>query len=229
MATKKASVTEVITIKPVERLTAEITIVGDTPLIVHAWSEKAKKEILDNQQGKKKGTKKEYRNPVAEFIRSMYWLDGMPEITEGAKEEECEIIFNNAIANGARFGFPAVAVKAAAVGAAYRQGYTKSKTQPNGAFYVTGITDREFIEIKSDTPVLREDMVTIGMGTADLRYRGEFRNWSAKIRIEYIKDGVFTLENIINMINLGGFCCGLGEWRTEKGGLSGSFHVETIN
>ena len=36
MATKKASVTEVITIKPVERLTAEITIVGDTPLIVHA-------------------------------------------------------------------------------------------------------------------------------------------------------------------------------------------------
>ena len=106
---------------------------------------------------------------------------------------------------------------------------TKSKTQPNGAFYVTGTTEREFIEIESDTPVLREDMVTIGMGTADLRYRGEFRNWSAKIRIEYIKDGVFTLENIINMINLGGFCCGLGEWRTEKGGLSGSFHVETIN
>ena len=54
MATKKSAVTEVITIKPVERLTAEIKIVGDTPLIVHAWSEKAKKEILDNQQGKKK-------------------------------------------------------------------------------------------------------------------------------------------------------------------------------
>ena len=101
MATKKSAVTEVITIKPVERLTAEIKIVGDTPLIVHAWSEKAKKEILDNQQGKKKGTKKEYRNPVAEFIRSMYWLDGMPEIPDGAKEEECEIIFNKAVESGA--------------------------------------------------------------------------------------------------------------------------------
>ena len=32
-------------------------------------------------------------------------------------------------------------------------------------------------------------------------------------------------KNIVNMINLGGFSCGLGEWRTEKGGMHGTFHV----
>ena len=39
MTTKKA---EAITIKPLALKTVKIRIVGDTPLITHAWSEKAK-------------------------------------------------------------------------------------------------------------------------------------------------------------------------------------------
>lgn len=226
MATKKTS-TEVIMIKPVEKVTAEITIVGESPLIVHAWSEKAKKEILDAQQGKKKGKKSDRRNPVEDFIRSLYWLDGMPEIPDGADEEECERIFLDAVSKGARFGFPAVAIKKAAVSAAYRQGYTKDKVSANGTFWLNGVDDPEFVVIESDEPpVMREDMVKIGMGTADLRYRAEFKNWKARCRISYIKDGILSAENIINMINLGGFCCGLGEWRSEKGGISGAFTVQ---
>ena len=226
MAVKKNA--EIITIKPVEKVTAEITIIGESPLIVHAWSEKAKREMLDAQQGKKSGKKKEYKNPVADFIRSMYWLDGTPHIPDGATEEEAEQIFNDAISKGARFGFPAVAIKKAAVSAAYRQGLTKDKVSANGSFWLNGIDDVEFVEIESDEPpVMREDMVKIGMGTADIRYRGEFRNWKCRCRISYLKDGVFSLENIISMINLGGFCCGLGEWRTEKGGISGAFRVAT--
>jgi hypothetical protein len=226
MATAKK--TEVITIKPIEKITAEVTIVGDSGLIVHAWSEKAKKEMLDAQQGKAKGKKKEFKNPVADFIRSMYWLDGMPNIPDGATEEEAEEIFNEAIKKGARFGFPAVAIKKAAVSAAYRQGITKDKVSANGSFWLTGTEDPEFVEIESEEPpVMREDMVRIGLGTADIRYRGEFKNWKCKCRISYLKDGAFSLENIIAMINLGGFSCGLGEWRTEKGGISGAFHVQT--
>lgn len=226
MATKKTA-TEVISIKPVEILSTDITIVGESPLIVHAWSEKAKKEILDAQQGKKKGKKKDIRNPVEDFIRSLYWLNGMPEIPDGATDEECEQIFYDAVNNGARFGFPAVAIKKAAVSAAYRQGYTKDKVSANGTFWLNGVDDPEFVVIESDEPpVMREDMVKIGMGTADLRYRGEFKHWKARCRISYIKDGILSLENIINMINLGGFCCGLGEWRMEKGGISGAFRVE---
>ena len=227
MATKKTN-TEVITIAPVEKVSAEITIVGESPLIVHAWSEKAKKEILDAQQGKAKGKKKTFKNPVEDFIRSMYWLSGMPDIPEGATEEECEELFNEAIKNGARFGFPAVAIKKAAVSAAYRQGITKDKVSANGSFWLTGIDDVEFVEIETDEPpIMREDMVKIGMGTADIRYRGEFKKWKCRCRISYLKGGVFSLENIISMINLCGISCGLGEWRTEKGGISGSFRVET--
>jgi hypothetical protein len=224
MPTKKT--TEVVTIQPVEKLTAEITIVGETGLIVHAWSEKAKKEMLESQQGKSKGKKKEFKNPVRDFIQSLYWLDGTPEVPDAATEEEAEMIFNEAIAKGARFGFPAVAIKKAATSAAYRQGWTKDRVSANGSFWLTGLDGSEFVEIESDEPpVMREDMVRIGQGTADLRYRGEFKNWKCKCRISYLKNGVFSLENIISMINLGGFSCGLGEWRTEKGGISGSFSV----
>lgn len=226
-ATSSTTNETAVVISPVKIESTVITIAGDTPLIIHSWSEKAKKEILDAQQGKKKGKKADYRNPVAEFIRSLYWLDGAPEIPEEAKEEECEEIFNKAIKSGARFGFPAVAVKAAAVAAAYRQGLVKNKVSANGSFFINGVDDDEFIEIESnEPPIMREDMVKIGMGTSDLRYRGEFKQWKANIKITYIKDGVFSLENIINMINLGGFSCGLGEWRIEKGGLNGAFHVE---
>ncbi len=227
MATAKKTA-EVITIAPVVKKTAEITIIGETPLIVHAWSEKAKREILEAQQGKAKGKKKSFKNPVEDFIRSMYWLDGMPEIPENSTPEECEEIFNEAIRSGARFGFPAVAIKKAAVAAAYRQGLMKDKVSANGTFWLNGINDAEFVEIETDEPpVMREDMVKIGMGTADLRYRGEFKSWKCKCRISYLEGGVLTLENIISMINLGGFCCGLGEWRTEKGGISGAFRVAT--
>ncbi len=223
-----AKKTEVVEITPVELAEAEISIIGRSPLIVHAWSEKAKRQLLEAQQGKSVGKKKEHKNPVKDFIESMYWLSEAPEIPEGSTESDCIELFDNAIQKGAKFGFPAVAIKKAATSAAYRQGWTKDKVSANGSFWLMGINDPEFVEIETDEPpVMREDMVKISNGVADIRYRGEFKNWRCKFKISYLKGGIFSLENIISMINLGGFSCGLGEWRIEKGGLSGAFSVET--
>jgi hypothetical protein len=36
-----------------------------------------------------------------------------------------------------------------------------------------------------------------------------------------------SLEQIVNLFNLGGYCCGVGEMRVEKGGENGMFHVMT--
>ena len=57
MATAKKA--EVVEIKPVELRNVTLKIVGDTPLIVHAWSEKAKRMMLEAQMGLAKGKKKE--------------------------------------------------------------------------------------------------------------------------------------------------------------------------
>lgn len=216
MATKKAT-TEVIEIRPIEIKKVTIRIVGDTPLIMHAWSEKAKRMMLEAQMGVAKGKKKEAKNPVDDFIRSMYWLTPMPE--DGTMES-----FEEAIANGARFGFPVTAFKQAAISAAYRMGWAKDKMSMRGAFFIDS-DENGMIEIHSDTPEMREDMVKVGMGTADIRYRGEFKNWYADLTISYNANGQYSLENIVNIINAGGYVCGVGEWRPERDGQNGMFHV----
>ena len=219
MATKKAA-TEVIEIRPIEIKKVTIRIVGDTPLIMHAWSEKAKRMMLEAQMGVAKGKKKEAKNPVDDFIRSMYWLTQMPE--DGTMES-----FEEAIANGARFGFPVTAFKQAAISAAYRMGWAKDKMSMRGAFFIDS-DENGMIEIHSDTPEMREDMVKVGMGTADIRYRGEFKNWYADLTISYNANGQYSLENIVNIINAGGYVCGVGEWRPERDGQNGMFHVQAL-
>ena len=218
MATKKA--TEVIEIRPIEIKKVTIRIVGDTPLIMHAWSEKAKRMMLEAQMGVAKGKKKEAKNPVDDFIRSMYWLTQMPE--DGTMES-----FEEAIANGARFGFPVTAFKQAAISAAYRMGWAKDKMSMRGAFFIDS-DENGMIEIHSDTPEMREDMVKVGMGTADIRYRGEFKNWYADLTISYNANGQYSSENIVNIINARGYVCDVGEWRPERDGQNGMFHVQAF-
>lgn len=223
MATTK---TELVEIKPIEMKTMEIEIIGDTPLIMHAWSEKAKRMMLETQQGKAKGKKKPVRNPVDDFIQSLYWLTEKPTYKEDASEEECEKAFNEAIAKGAKFGFPITAFKQAGNAAAYRMGWVKNQTGLKGAYFLNAEFG-DMVEIISDTPIMREDMVKIGMGTADIRYRGEFRNWRAKFKVTVNTSGTFNIENILNVINAGGVVCGVGEWRPEKDGQFGMYHIKT--
>lgn len=213
----KKATTEVIEIRPIQIKKATVHIVGDTPLIMHAWSEKAKREMLEKQMKVTKTKSREAKNPVEDFIRSMYWLSPMPE-------EMTMEAFEEAIANGARFGFPITAFKQAAISAAYRMGWAKDKMSMRGAFFIDG-DENQMLEIKSDAPIMREDMVKVGMGTADIRYRGEFRNWSADINISFNENGQYSLEQIINIINAGGYVCGVGEWRPERDGQYGMFHV----
>ena len=240
MATKNTNV-ESIVMRPIEVVNTKIHIVGTTPLIMHAWSDKAIQMMLDAQMGKAKGKEKEKKNPVEDFIRSAYWLTPMPaEYTEEA--------FQEAVANGARFGFPVSAFKQAAISAAYRLGWVKDKMGLRGAFFINADANTvygsaladpndasssyviekpmDMVEIHSDAPIMREDMVKIGMGTADIRYRAEFRNWSAALSIPYNKGGQFSLETIVNVLNAGGYVCGIGEWRPERDGSNGQFMVK---
>lgn len=229
MAAKAKKETESINIRPIDIRKTVIRVVGDTPLIVHAWSEKAKKEMLDSQTGKSKGKKKSIRKPVDDFVQAAYWLTEKPQYDrETATDEEIEIAFNEAIAKGAKFGFPVTAFKQSAMSAAYRLGWVKNQMGLRGAFFIEG-DENGMVEIHSDVPVMREDMVKVGMGTADLRYRPQFNNWWADLEISYNAGSDFSLDVIINALNAGGYVCGIGEWRPEKDGTNGMFHVAASN
>jgi hypothetical protein len=196
----------------------KVRIVGDAPFVCHAWSEKAKRQMLEVQTGKPKKAK-EPKNPVADFIDSMYWLTRKPD-------EPTEEGFEKAVKNGAKFGMPiSMFAKAAATGARLN-GAVKFSNEVFAKMWISGDAG-EFATIKSDVPVMREDMVKVGGATkvADLRYRGEFRNWSVELTVA-INASITSVEEVINYLNLGGFSSGVGEWRIGKGGVFGAYHCE---
>ena len=176
----------------------EVCLIGDASLICHAWSHKAKQEMLHKQMKKAKAAK-EAKDPERDFRDSLYPLP------EGG------------------YGFPSVAFKAAAVDAcSHVDGITK--VEARGAFHING----ELVKIIGSEPTMREDMVRIGMGTADIRYRGEFISWSVRLPIRF-NAGVLSAEQIIHLFNVAGFGVGVGEKRPQKGHQHGLFHVATGN
>ena len=209
--TKKKE-TEEIVLKPITIKEAEITIKGTTPLIVNNFNEKSRQQIVDAQM--KKPKTKELRNPMEDFMRAMYWLTEMPK-------EFTDKSFEKALKNGAKFGFPAKGIKASIVSGAYRNGMTKDKVSLYGAFLIP----QEFIEINYKNVSMREDYVRIAHGATDVRFRPQFDDWSMTFRIQY-NENCYSLEQLINFITLGGFSCGLGEMRVEKGGNMGSYIVD---
>lgn len=185
-----------VTLPPLNIQTVSVTLIGDTPLIVHRWSEKAKKQMLDKQT-KKASAGREAKDPERDFRDSLYVLpDG-------------------------RYGFPIIGFKAAAVTACTSIG-SMTKVAARQAFHVDG----EFAVIEGDEPTMREDMVRVGMGTADIRYRGEYRDWWTTIDIKY-NANVLSAEQILNLMQTAGFAVGVGEWRPERDGQYGRFHVAT--
>lgn len=187
-----------------------LTIEGDSPLVCHRFDEKAIKMILDKQMGKA-ATGREKKDPAQDFFRAFYIMPGTEPILHDEDPE-------NVWAEG-RFGFPAIGLKAAAVRAATDVGL--KMTDMRRAFHI----DLELVEIQSEQhPQMRMDMVRVGMGTADVRFRPEFRNWKAEIPVRF-NEAVISVEQIVNLFNLAGFGVGIGEWRPEKDGQWGMFHV----
>lgn len=195
----------------------QIKIVGTSPLVVHAWSEKARTMMLDKQ--KKTASKgKAPKNPVEDFKASLY----RPPNMEG-------------------FGLPATAIKSAAVTAA--NDVELKKTDMRRAFHIVGdwvkidappITEpltQEDIEYAPEIAFehkhgasMRCDMVRLAMSTADIRFRAQFPVWSVTFQVEF-NSRVISADQLVNLFNVAGFGVGLCEHRPEKNGSWGRFEV----
>lgn len=197
-----------IIIPKIEIKVIRIRLVGDSPLVVHAWSHKAE-DIILNKQMKVAVAAKEAKDPFQDYCDSMYWMTAKPEKPKASDVAK------------ARFGFPVIGFKGAAVDAcSFVDGMTK--VMARGAFHING----ELAEIKTaEPPLMRRDMVRIAMGTADVRHRGEFQDWSTELSIRYNSRAI-SPEQIVNLFNVAGFSIGVGEHRPARDGQWGMFHAE---
>ena len=187
----------------ISRIAAEtirIPIIGTTPLIVHRFSEKAKKQMLDAMQGRK--TPKQPKNPEAEFEAAFY------KLKDGS------------------YGFPSIAFKAATVGGArfYRDVTMTALKQFMFFRGEVGGDGRALTKIHGE-PHMREDVVVVGRGGSDLRYRPEFPEWRAELEVTYVTSAL-TRESVLSLIDAGGMGVGIGEWRPEKDGDFGTYAID---
>ena len=190
----------------------DLHIKGLSPLICHAFSEKAMREMLESQIGTAKGPKNEPRRPMVEYAESLYWLSEKPDFDNLSDEEIWQ-----ATQEGV-FGFPATAIKRSAVDGAYQTSVTDKKTGMRCAIFVVG----EYITINGK-PRMREDVARV-QGKAVLRYRAEFPEWDAIMRVQYMQHAMSPAQ-VANAINLGGFAVGIGDWRPQRDGIFGRFTI----
>jgi hypothetical protein len=197
-AAKKTTTPETfLNLTPIEQAVLDIEIKGKTPLIVHAWSQKAKQMMLDQQMGKK--TPKQPKDPAHDYEASIYRLsDG-------------------------RHGIPATALKSATIkgGRFFKGSVTMEGLKPVLYVHATDPATGLIAIVGEARP--REDMVRVGRGTADIRYRAEYVDWSATVRVEFAPH-MIDAQSVLALVDAGGRV-GIGEWRPEKGGIYGTYGV----
>jgi hypothetical protein len=194
-----------MTITPLARETLLIPIVGMTPLIVHRFSEKAKRTMLDAQQGRKRA--KAIRDPESDYQEAFY------RYGEG---------------DAGGFGFPSVGFKAATISAARLYDKSVTMTSLRQCLFVSGVLghDGQMLVPIDGEPQMREDVVRLSMSSTDLRYRPMFAEWSATLEVTFIAS-VLNRDSVLSLVEAGGLTVGIGEWRPERKGDFGTYCVDS--
>ena len=190
-----------IKLKPINKAVMSFTIRGTSPLITHNWDDKAKEMMRQKQQEQKKTKEREKRDPNRECMAAAYRTD---------KGE---------------FGVPGLGLKTAIITAAHKD-IGIEKTLVRKALFLLTKDSNKVLPLVGNEPIMREDMVRVGQGAADLRYRPMWTEWSVDVEFEVDMD-LLQETDVIVLVNRAGFGVGICEWRPEKDGEFGRFEIDT--
>lgn len=206
---------EVIEIKPMGIQTVEITVVGDTDLILNKMNDVATRKLVDQRKDKAKDLSK--ANEWEEIITAMHWLNGKPEeFSEDTLKENLNPEIN------------APCITAFGLKKSFGEALTRNKvatysTEFRATVNVIGESDG-LIPIKFTEYHLDEKLMSPKKGAPILVHLNRFSGWSATFKISYL-ESVYSLEQIANIINLAGFGIGIGSGRSSD---YGRYHIESI-
>lgn len=212
-----------ITIPKLRYRTMQITVIGKTELIVHAWSAKAVRQMLGKQTGEASAGRPK-KNPLEDFRESAYYLP-----------------------DNKGFGLPAPCFKAAIVGCANDVEMKQTETKRNchvNSYLVPIICpplakehwtewdykyEKELEWHHSLGCRMRMDLVRLESGVADIRFRAAFPQWKCDLELEF-NESVISSGQLVSLVEAAGQG-GVGEWRPTspqvKSGEFGRFKVAT--
>lgn len=199
-----------IEVKPITINTTVIQIVGDSDLILNKMDAPTTRTLTDQRKDKAKTAEKP--NYWEEVITKIHWRDGTPK--EFTEESMKEALKNNAPCISA-FG-----LKKSFGQAVVRNGIDKYATKFDACMNI--VAENNLVPISFVEHHIDEKLMSPKRGAPVLVKQNRFTGWSAEITIQYLDDGAFSLEQIIQVINYAGFSMGIGSGRTSG---YGRYHI----
>lgn len=196
-----------------------ITVAGDSPLILSKYTRKTLGGLTDTQEGKgdKKQKAKKNVNMYEEVIERIHWETPLPPVEEMVYNEET---LSNLVNNN-RPCILGVAFWKSVLATITRCGFDTYSTKARATFRV--MTEKcpvTFSHFEIDGRIIP---AKVG-GSPILTYRPVFYNWSTTFEICYTTD-IYSDEQILAFINQSGFSNGIGSNRPGTSGTNGMYHI----
>ena len=206
---------KIISVEPIKVEHATVFIEGDGDLVLNRMNARTIRELTAARDGEK--TVKQVPNIWEDIITAVHWRDGYPmkdTYTESAEEVLQKMLLENA---PCITGF---GLKKSFCQAVVRNEIDTYSTKFDNAMNVTNrlepITFAEHFVDKT--------LMSPKRGAPVLVYINRFSGWRSQIHITYTEN-VYSLQQIVNIINMAGFGLGIGSGRSSG---FGRYHVYDV-
>lgn len=190
-----------IRITPPRLKTALIHIVGVSPYVQHAFSEKQRKQMEDTQRAGQQAKGRRVRAPK-----------DFNDVYEAAKH----------LSKDGWCGIPAPAFRNAMISACRLIGFKMTHAKLSVWVEADGIDGKDgtpLVKIGGE-PRIHEAVARNANGSADIRWRPMWEEWSAKVRVTWDEDQ-FSATDVMNLMMRAGLQVGIGEGRPDSPNSNG--------
>lgn len=206
--------TTTIALKPIHPKNLIVTIEGDGDLVLNKMNDVATRKLID--QRKDKAAKLEKPNVWEEIITAMHWYNGKPdEFSEESLMANLDPAVNAPC-------ITAFGLKSSFQDAVVRNEIDKYSTKFKAAVNI--IAKGGLVPITFSQWTVDEKLMSPKKGAPVLVHLNRFSGWSADVHISML-DTVYSMEQVVNIINLAGFGIGIGSGRTSG---YGRYHVADV-
>ena len=207
----------VIELKDMSALTKSVmvTIEGDGDIVLNKMNARNTRELSADDRN----TSKEVPNPWEDIITAIHWRDKLP--TEDTYKDCDEDMMHKLLEENAPC-ITAFGLKKAFGDAVVRNGIDTYTTKFDCSMNI--VANKGNVPIEFTEWSLDERLMSPKKGKPVLVRLNHFGGWKATFRIDYTEN-VYTLNEIIHIINLAGFSLGIGSGRTSG---YGRFHVTNV-
>lgn len=199
----------VVQVIPVEVKYVTVTIEGDGDLVLNKMNASNSRQLLADDRKAQALFEAQHKNKWEDVITSIHWRDGIP--TDDTNTECTEEMFYQMLKDNAPC-ISAFGLKKSWGQAVVQNEVDKYSTKFNNAVNIIatgGLVPIRFTEWRLD-----ERLMSPKRGAPVTTRLNHFIGWSADVQIAYTEH-VYSLNEIITIINYAGFGLGIGSGRTS--------------